>query len=339
MRISVALATFNGERFLEEQLDSLARQSELPAELVVCDDGSTDATVDIVGSFARASAFPVHVHVNEKRLGVGDNFLSAAARCTGDAIAFCDQDDVWESNKLSRCADALGDRGVVLVVHKCRVVDESLHPTGALFPRFTRTRRSPPLDSDKWLAVPGNAMVFRSELVSDVDWRKRPRSHFLPDGILYHDEWIYGLGRVLGTIVFLAEPLSSYRQHPENVTGAPLVQARALGHSLRGAPGYYAQRLRQAEDWVGVLEDLAATAKPDRRDRLKRAADSYARLAEALALRVGLYEPRTTIRDRITIVAGMVGHGAYGSRTKGAFGVRGLVRDLLVAAIPGRAER
>ena len=89
--VSVAMATFMGERHLEAQLESLADQTAAPYELVVCDDGSTDGTVARVEAFARRSRFPVRVEVNPSRLGFADNFRRAAARCRGDAIAFCEQ--------------------------------------------------------------------------------------------------------------------------------------------------------------------------------------------------------------------------------------------------------
>ena len=97
--ISVAMATYNGGRFLREQLDSLNQQTVLPRELVVCDDRSTDNTVRILEEFASQAAFPVKVVVNENRLGFGDNFMKAASLCSGDLISFCDQDDIWYSNK------------------------------------------------------------------------------------------------------------------------------------------------------------------------------------------------------------------------------------------------
>src|SRR5205823_8200339 len=123
-----ALATFNGERFLRQQLDSLAVQTLLPHELVISDDHSTDSTVAILEGFAGSSPFPVRINSNEERLGFADNFLAAAARCSGDLIAFCDQDDIWSGQKLERCVAAFGP-DVVLAVHNCTVTDSDLRPT------------------------------------------------------------------------------------------------------------------------------------------------------------------------------------------------------------------
>ena len=94
LKLSVAMATYNGERFLEQQLLSIARQIRLPDEMVVSDDGSNDGTIDILERFATNAPFPVRIYRNLNPLGYGDNFLKAASLCDGDLIAFSDQDDV-----------------------------------------------------------------------------------------------------------------------------------------------------------------------------------------------------------------------------------------------------
>ena len=107
MDISVAMATYNGAAYLPGQLESLAEQTQKPAELVICDDRSTDATPEIVRSFARRAPFPVVFVANPQRLHFADNFLQAASLCASDHIAFCDQDDVWRPHKLVTVARAL----------------------------------------------------------------------------------------------------------------------------------------------------------------------------------------------------------------------------------------
>src|ERR1019366_197610 len=94
-RISVALCTYNGERFLSQQLASIGKQTRLPDELVVCDDSSTDRTVAIVREFAASVSFPVRVFENQRNLGSAANFERAIRLCDGDLIALSDQDDIW----------------------------------------------------------------------------------------------------------------------------------------------------------------------------------------------------------------------------------------------------
>ena len=85
--VSIALATHNGEKYLAAQLESLSRQTTLPAELVVTDDASVDRTRDVLGEFAATAPFPVRLHQNETRLGYRANFMRAAALCGSDLIA------------------------------------------------------------------------------------------------------------------------------------------------------------------------------------------------------------------------------------------------------------
>src|SRR6266481_8759069 len=98
--ISVAMCTYNGGRFLAEQLESIAVQTRLPDELVVCDDRSTDESVEIVRNFARHAPFPVQLEINEENLGSTKNFEKAISLCQGEIVALADQDDVWYRHKL-----------------------------------------------------------------------------------------------------------------------------------------------------------------------------------------------------------------------------------------------
>src|ERR1700721_1466926 len=109
MSVSIAMTTYNGEAHLQEQLDSLAEQRLLPAELVIGDDGSTDDTLNILERFAGAAPFPVRIHKNPKRLGYRANFLNVARRCTSQLISFCDQDDVWSVVNLWRVVPCFAD--------------------------------------------------------------------------------------------------------------------------------------------------------------------------------------------------------------------------------------
>lgn len=129
--ISVAIAAYNGERFLVEQLESLVSQTRPPDEVVVSDDRSTDGTVDIVRRFAARAPFSVHVLLNKRNLGVNGNFDRAVAACTGDIIFLCDQDDVWLPHKIATMSALLARYGKVgLVISNSEIVDEALRPTG-----------------------------------------------------------------------------------------------------------------------------------------------------------------------------------------------------------------
>src|ERR1700739_4682208 len=108
-RISVAMCTCNGARYLEEQLESIALQSRLPYELIVCDDQSTDDTLAILKRFQAEATFAVKVVRNSQRLGSTRNFDQAIGLARGELIALCDQDDRWGTQKLERLFDAVPD--------------------------------------------------------------------------------------------------------------------------------------------------------------------------------------------------------------------------------------
>lgn len=220
MKISIAMATFNGERFLREQLASLAAQTRLPDELVVSDDGSSDETLAIVREFADTAPFPVSIHQNKKNLGYADNFLKAASACRGDWIAFCDQDDKWLPNKLSTVEQYFEVPGynVVLVVHNALVVDEFMVESGVRYPNIRRTRVCSGSDLPMLWFAGGLTMVFRSELISRCSPRDRGPSHGSPGKPVAHDAWICWLACILGDVALLSEELVLYRRHSSTTT-------------------------------------------------------------------------------------------------------------------------
>ena len=139
--ISIAMATYNGERFIRRQLESFTQQTLLPSELIVCDDGSTDSTIAIVRAFSQSSPFPVFVFNNSTRLGYTANFLLAAQKCHGDLIAFSDQDDEWFPEKLARVLDASRKSEAILIAHAVEWMDENDRPLGIVFPTDRRFRK------------------------------------------------------------------------------------------------------------------------------------------------------------------------------------------------------
>src|SRR5271163_793730 len=130
--VSIAMATYNGAGFIAEQLDSFARQTALPSELVVTDDCSSDSTLEVVSAFAANAPFPVRIEKNVERLGYKANFMKAAGLCRSDFIAFSDQDDVWLPRKLESCLARFDLDDVLLIYHNATAVTEALEPIGSM---------------------------------------------------------------------------------------------------------------------------------------------------------------------------------------------------------------
>src|ERR1700677_1057663 len=130
-RVSVAMCTYNGSRYVSEQLLSIASQGRVPDELVVCDDGSVDNTVDLLDEFASQAPFQVRILVNDQTLGPAKNFEKAILLCQGEIIALADQDDIWRTQKLEVLIRAFEQNpGAAYVFSDAEMADELGHPQG-----------------------------------------------------------------------------------------------------------------------------------------------------------------------------------------------------------------
>src|SRR5436190_1701827 len=129
--ISVALCTYEGDRHVQAYLESLALQTRIPDELVICDDQSQDKTIEIVRRFTSKAPFSVRFTINQHNLGTRKNFEKAIGLCQGNIIALADQDDIWRMDKLMQMEDAFsGSPQVGLVFSDAEMVDEDLQPLG-----------------------------------------------------------------------------------------------------------------------------------------------------------------------------------------------------------------
>jgi len=224
MSISIAMATYNGAAFLGEQLDSIISQRHLPGELIVCDDHSTDQTLQILRDYASRSPFPVRIEVNEQRLGSTKNFEKAIGLCTGDIIALCDQDDVWLPHKLQTIAarfEREADLG--LLFSNGYLIDGDGAPLpGDMWSRFMFRRRlqrrmkNRARASDLLLSryfMTGATMAFRSSL--------RDLFMPIPKGLqtFIHDRWIAVMAAAVSRVDLIDEKLIAYRLHAQQQMG------------------------------------------------------------------------------------------------------------------------
>lgn len=216
--ISVAMATYNGGLYLQDQLKSLAAQDWSPLELIITDDGSRDDTVSLIKCFALHAPFPVRFEQNSVRLGYGRNFLKAASMCKGTHVAFCDQDDVWLPHKLSQVSAVLTTKDYDLVAHSAKVVDRSLNWLGVSFPDIDSSR---PLTLEEMRGGrfwPGFTLTVSRSLLNvlDSELGQTQRPH---DEKFAHDELICELACEQRSCFVISEPLALYRQHGNNLIG------------------------------------------------------------------------------------------------------------------------
>jgi glycosyltransferase involved in cell wall biosynthesis len=222
LRISVAMCTYNGSRFLLEQLESLSSQQRLPDELVISDDRSADETLEIARAFALRAPFPVLIKQNEHNMGSSLNFEQAVGMCNGTIIALADQDDIWEPQKLTVMQNIFNEHSKAgYVFSDANLLDgngeltgrklwDSVSFTGAISRQFIETGQVAALLRRS--LVTGATMAFRSSLKTVI----MPFSPYF-----VHDYWISLLASgVTSYGVPIPECLIQYRQHSEQQIGA-----------------------------------------------------------------------------------------------------------------------
>lgn len=205
--VSIALATYNGEEHLLEQLNSYIGQTRCPDEVVICDDGSTDRTLAIVSDFAQRSPFSVRIVRNEANLGYTQNFAKALTLCSGDVIFPSDQDDVWFPEKIQRTLALLSENPQCwLLIHDGKFTDANGNPTGLTKMGQVRSGYGP---SD--FIVTGALSVIRREFLAAA----LP----IPEGIVGHDIWLHKLCSLFdGRRLKVDDCLQTIRRHSSNTS-------------------------------------------------------------------------------------------------------------------------
>lgn len=203
--ISVCMATYNGAKYLREQVDSILLQLGKSDELIVSDDGSTDATLEILESYNDSR---IKIFKNDNRKGVVGNFENALMKVQGEYIFLSDQDDVWLENKVKFCVEELHKSD--LVVTDCFVTDQDLNVTNE---SFFRERGS---GSGFWKNLYKNTylgacVAFRAELLRVV----MPFPKNLP---VYHEGWIASLADIKGKVTFMDFRAIYFRRHENNTS-------------------------------------------------------------------------------------------------------------------------
>ena len=219
--ISIALCTFNGERYLDNLLDSLRKQTILPNELVIYDDGSFDSTIELLHTFQSSAPFNVSIIINSEHLGVTHNFEAALSACNGEYIALCDQDDVWEPDKLERLLNLVKkmetepDNGPYFAHSDLELTDSKLNKTGLSFLEH-QDLKPPEKQQYKILIaqnyIPGCSTLFSRDLLEYA----LP----IPETAVMHDWWLALIASMAGKIGYEPSRTVLYRQHDANVLGS-----------------------------------------------------------------------------------------------------------------------
>ncbi len=206
MTVSVALAAYNGEKYIGEQLSSILPQLSEDDEIVVSLDPSTDSTQEIINSLADSR---IRLIDGEGR-GLIKNFENAIKNCRNDIIFLCDHDDVWLPDKVVRVKEEFQkDSDLLLVMHDARIVDGNLNETAAsMFEiRDSKTGILKNIIKNSYM---GCSMAIRKEALNFI----LP----FPEKLPMHDQWIGLMCEKKGKVKLINEPLMLYRRHGDNAS-------------------------------------------------------------------------------------------------------------------------
>jgi Glycosyl transferase family 2 len=287
-RISIAMAAFNGERYIREQLESFGTQTVPPNEVVISDDDSSDKTVDIIESFKARAKFEVNLLRNAARIGYTANFGNAISECTGDVIFISDQDDVWFPEKIQKVCKILEEhREVHCIVNDMELTDGSLKPSGVTF--LTSVRRLGAADA-QMIAGCGTAITRQ--------WR----NFILPFPSQFsYDSWVGGFAQRLGVFYLSEERLQYYRRHGTNATNP--IYSRFHGWRAPLHP-YFIKWLKgeAPHNFEAAHGSLAVILERLKEGRSKGQLDFVSENAVALAIQT-LERELTLVERRAEVVA------------------------------------
>ena len=217
---SVALCSYNGEKYIHQQIDSILSQTHKPSEIVVCDDGSTDRTPEILTEYQKQYPEIFRIHFNEINLRSVKNFEKAISLCSKEIIFLSDQDDIWAENKAEKIVSFLDNHPEIDVVATngfCIDENGAVHEKYSLWdaPVFLR-EKGKNIDYFEIILhcniATGASMAFRAALKPEI----------MPFPVLkdyHHDEWIALNTARKGRFEFLNDKLFYYRTHQEQQVG------------------------------------------------------------------------------------------------------------------------
>lgn len=222
MKISIAMATYNGESYIREQIESFLIQSIMPDEIVICDDNSNDCTVQIARSILNDSGISFFIIQHNTNQGILKTFEDAVRHTTGNYVFFADQDDVWLNKKIEIMLKNIINANALIAFSNAHIVDEKLNKLG----------------KTQWETIKYNIqneqskIFFRGTLLNELLKRNvvtgmtmvAQRDFLLSilpfPSAMMHDAWIALMATIYGNVLALNECLVLYRQHSNNMIGS-----------------------------------------------------------------------------------------------------------------------
>ena len=219
MRVSIAMATYNGGKYLSEQLESFISQTRPPDELIVCDDRSTDNTVEVLNRFKSVAPFEVNIYINDINIGYTKNFEKAISVCSGDVIFLSDQDDVWEATKILLVTSKFSENSSIhVIINDAKYADDNLKLSGA-----TVLQHVTKIGGGENTHIQGSCTAITAMF----------RDFILPlpvDHCPVHDVYIHRWAKLLCVRRVLNKPLQLWRIHGRNNSNTVFSQLKILSN-------------------------------------------------------------------------------------------------------------
>lgn len=323
--VSVAMACYNGQKYLPEMLDSILSQTVLPAEIVCSDDCSTDNTVAILERYAANSPVPIRILRQAENRGYRENFYRAFEACTSEYVAYCDQDDFWLPNKLEMAVTTLARKGAAMFLHTSILTDENLVDTGQIFrPRSKPEHYAFPFAAARTHGA-GHQMVFSRttrdmvlELGRDLEFQRLQLSKLLDDMLLF-------AASLVGSIWVTTEALVKFRRHGNTVS------RREKSAPASGLTDRVSRRASSAEKQLRLANDACQAFA---QCQFVAATDPSASKKACLAFR-DLARARADFFQRPSVIGRCLQFPAVGYNTlKVRMDWRELVRDAAALFVP-----
>lgn len=285
IKFDILLSTYNGEAYLREQLDSILVQSEYLSKVIIRDDGSSDNTTSIIREYkGRYPDLLAFIDDDTGNMGVKESFFYLAQFAAAYFMAFCDQDDVWLPEKLATLAAFINTKELadsvqpVLIHSDLVVVDTSLNPVCDFFTEYLEVDGSTTNVADLLIrnTVTGCAAVVNRPLINLATEYK--------DLFKYHDECSAVIAALFESVYFIEQPLILYRQHGNNVVGAPKGQQNRSKIYLRFPWRHLAQKLNR----LAHVENIS----PDSKKKLE-----LLQMASSMSSFTRVFTLRTILKD------------------------------------------
>jgi glycosyltransferase involved in cell wall biosynthesis len=282
LKISIAMATYNGGKYLREQLESFLAQTRFPDELIITDDCSTDDTLEIIQLFAETAPFVVRWEQNEKNLGYTGNFNHALMRTTGDLVFLSDQDDVWFPEKLAIMeAYVLANPTALVLMNDAALTDADLNDTG-----LTKQGQIASAGMTDSSFVMGSCAVVRRELLAI--------SLPITAGFKGHDNWLVQIAEGARRKLIVKDVLQWYRRHKTNVAQVIVNRGTKVTRGM-----VYKEHLMNAMAVISRTERLTTDCE-QARYFLEGVKNASGRASESLASALAAYS--ITLEERLNVL-------------------------------------